>query len=364
MKSKWILLVSMIFSMSAQASLKIVEEVRVIDPSHVYLKLLSRNPELVIDHVSSLGYEVYGPEGLRNYLNTVRVPYLAAIAPTMTTRGADYPSPEESTKAVVDLAARFPSLITLTEIGKSVEGRSLTFARVTAPVDQGTPLLNRPEFKYVANMHGDEIIGRDMMVKLIEDLASHYGTDARITNILNTTQIYILNSMNPDGAFHQTRANAHGVDLNRSFPDFTTTDNQNTSNGREPEIQAVMNFQAAHHFKLSANFHGGSEVVNYPWDTEADLFPLDNLVQKISLDYSKRVSYIYNSTEFVHGITNGYAWYEVDGGMQDWSYNWYKDLQLTIELTTIKWPAFSTLAGTYQDNRDALLALMDDIYQF
>jgi hypothetical protein len=105
-------------------------------------------------------------------------------------------------------------------------------------------------------------------------------------------------------------------------------------------------------------------VVNYPWDTEADLFPLDNLVQKISLDYSKRVSYIYNSTEFVHGITNGYAWYEVDGGMQDWSYNWYKDLQLTIELTTIKWPAFSTLAGTYQDNRDALLALMEDIYQF
>jgi uncharacterized protein YeaC (DUF1315 family) len=350
-------------AVSAHATAKLTQDVRVLDPNHTHLKLLSQNPELVIDHVSSAGYEVYGPEGLRTYLESVNVPYYEAKAPVVS-RGADYPSPEDSTKAVQALAARFPNLITLIEIGKSVEGRSLTFARVTAPDGQGTPLANRPEFKYIANMHGDEIIGRDMMVKLIEDLASNYGTDSRITTILNTTQVYILNSMNPDGAFHKTRANAHGTDLNRSFPDFTTSDNQNTSNGREPEIQAVMKFQAAHHFKLSANFHGGSQVVNYPWDTQAALFPLDNLVQKLSLDYAKRVPYIYNSTEFTHGITNGYAWYEVDGGMQDWSYNWYKDLQLTIELTTTKWPAYSTLSTTYGENRDALLALIEDIYQF
>jgi hypothetical protein len=365
MNSKWILSAALVFAMSsAHASVKISQDVQVVDPSHLYLKQLSANPEIIIDHVSSLGYEVYGPEGLRTYLTSIGASFLESKAPASGRAAAAYPTAEQSTQAVLDLARKYPNLITATEIGKSVEGRSLTFVRITAPADQGSAMADRPEFKYIANMHGDEIVGRELMVKLIEDLASNYGTDQRITNILNSTQVYILNSMNPDGFTHKVRANAHGVDLNRSFPDFTTSDNQNTSNGREPEIQAIMKFQAAHHFKLSANFHGGSQVVNYPWDTQAQLFPLDNLVQKLSLDYAKRAAYIYNSTEFQHGITNGYAWYEVDGGMQDWSYNWYQDLQLTIEITNTKYPAYSTIAASYTANRDAMLALIEDIHTF
>ena len=267
-------------------------------------------------------------------------------------------------KAIQSTAQKFPSLVSLTEIGKSVEGRSLTFARVTAPDSDANPISKRPEFKYIANMHGDEIMGRELMVLLIQELASQYGKDTRITKLMDSVQIYIMASMNPDGATHQTRYNAHGVDLNRSFPDFTTEDNTNTIDGREPEIQAVMKFQAAHHFKLSANFHGGSEVVNYPYDTEADLFPLDNLVKKLSLDYASQVPYIFASTEFHQGITNGYAWYEVNGGMQDWSYHWHNDLQLTIELTNAKWPAFSTVASIYQLNRNALITLIEDTLQF
>ena len=73
----------------------------------------------------------------------------------------------------------------MTVIGKSVEGRNLTFVRITAPANQGTVLQDRPEFKYIANMHGDEIVGRELMVSLIDDLASKYGTDSRITDILN-----------------------------------------------------------------------------------------------------------------------------------------------------------------------------------
>jgi len=213
----------------------------------------------------------------------------------------------------------------------------------------------------VANMHGDEIVGRELMIKLIEDLAKNYGSDNRITKLLDSVQIYIMPSMNPDGALKHQRANANGVDLNRSFPDFTTSDNQNTQRNREPEIQAMMKFQSQHHFVLSANFHGGAEVVNYPYDTEEDVFPLDNLVKTMSLNYSRNIPYFWNSKEFEHGITNGYKWYEVDGGMQDWSYHWHGDLQLTIELTNTKWPAYSTVDRTYQDNRNSLLGYIEEI---
>ena len=49
--------------------------------------------------------------------------------------------------------------------------------------------------------------------------------------------------------------------------------------------------------------------------------------------------------------------------MQDWSYHWYNDLQVTIELTKTKWPALNTIQKSYAANRDALLAYIEDLAQ-
>ena len=119
-------------------------------------------------------------------------------------------------------------------------------------------------------MHGDEIVGRELMVLLLKYLTSEYKTNnERIVNLINTTEIYIIPSMNPDGALRRTRGNGDWVDLNRDFPDFTTRDNENSPHGREMETRSVMEWQKSRNFSLSANFHGGAEVVNYPWDTIA-----------------------------------------------------------------------------------------------
>ncbi len=362
MKSKYSLLVLAIAFMGTTAfagiSAPITHGYQVVDPHKGNLRFLQKaHPEFVIDHVTSLGYEVYGPEGMQLELNRLGFSFAPLVKPLKSV-AQSYPSPEAIIQKMVLLQKKYPNLISLIEIGKTVEGRSLVFAKVTAPGS-----ANRPEFKYVANMHGDEIVGREMMVMLIEDLASNYGTDARVTKLLQSFQIYIMPSMNPDGAFHRVRQNAHNVDLNRSFPDFTTSDNVNTSENREPEIQAMMNFQSKHQFKLSANFHGGSEVVNYPWDAQAAANPNDAFFKKISLDYAKNVPYIYNSSEFPQGITNGYAWYQVLGGMQDWSNHWYNDLQVTIELTGTKYPDYSAVVPTYNANREALVGYIEQMYQ-
>ena len=220
---------------------------------------------------------------------------------------------------------------------------------------------NRPEFKYIANMHGDEIVGREILVRFIKECTESYGVDPTLTTLLDKYQIHILVSMNPDGAATATRSNANRVDLNRDFPDFSTSDNKDTPKNRQPETQAVMKWQDQHKFILSANFHGGSEVVNYPWDTIPNRFPEDSLVKDLSLEYAKNAPYIAASTYFENGITNGFNWYEVNGGMQDWSIYWRKDFQITIELSNEKWPAYSSIEYYYEQNRPALIKLIERI---
>lgn len=318
-------------------------------------ELIKSRPELTIDHIKSDGYEVYGPPGTAQFLKSNKIKFSPQDVASSKTRSA-YPTPEEIEKELKTLAQKFPQTARLFSIGKSAKGRDLWVMKISRNVNVDD---KRPEFKFIANMHGDEIVGRELMVRLIRDLLINDNKDPQVTNLMNNLQIYIMPSMNPDGAANGTRGNSKYIDLNRNFPDFSTSDNVDKTDGRQPETIAVMNWQKSRNFKLSANFHGGAEVVNYPWDTSPEAYKEEYLVKELSLEYAGLASYIGTSTAFENGITNGYAWYEVNGGMQDWSIFYRGDVQLTVELSDEKWPDYSKVDYYWQQNRPALLRFME-----
>ena len=342
-------------------SVVIEEELFVVGHHPELVRELAQTQTLSVDHVDSHGFEVYGPRGTTQFLKDKGVLFydMKSNAKNKDVDWTSYPTFEQITAKMQEFATRYPNIAKLSSIGKSVQGRDLWVLKISDNV--GTDEVE-PEFKYISSMHGDEITGRELTIRLIDEMLTKYGSDAQITELINNTELYIMPSMNPDGSQLRQRGNARGIDLNRHFPE-AVRNQPNVTTGKQPEVAAVMNFQASRNFSMSANFHGGTIVANYPWDAKYEAFPLDALVQEISLAYSELNPEMTSSSEFARGITNGAAWYVVEGGMQDWSYVWYNDLQVTIELSHQKWPNYSTIPGFYRSNRDSMLRYAELIHQ-
>lgn len=277
-----------------------------------------------------------------------------------------YPTHEEITALLEEFADSYPHLCRLESIGSSVQGRELWILKVTDHPDLEE---DEPECKLISTIHGSETLGTVLSLDLIHELLAGYDSDARIHNLVNEAEIWILPLMNPDGYSRtpRSRFNYNGTDLNRDFPD-RVTDPVNTTANRQPETRAVMEFSFNHPFVLSANFHTGAQVVNYPYDSSAywnipkhpDWYtPDEDVFVGNSLAYSIHNPQLYSSNVFPQGITNGLEWYQVNGGMQDWNIVWQRCMEVTIELSNVFSPPTSQLTTHWDDNHESMLSYLE-----
>ncbi|KAL8576724.1 hypothetical protein ACOMHN_025197 [Nucella lapillus] len=309
--------------------------------------------------------------------------YLALASASSGSRGSgfnfihhDHPATVGLLHAVSQKCPNITRVYNLSET--SVEGRDLIVIEITEEVQEpGKHQPKKPEFKYVGNMHGNEVVGKEMLLRLVEYLCEEYlKGNEQVTFLLKHTRIHIMPTMNPDGwqkayeeynykekgtvGWENGRANAKGLDLNRNFPDLDKImfENGKSHPGHnnhlmtvqkafekfsdlQPETRAVMRWLSEIGFVLSANLHGGDLVANYPYD--------DNAQHKASYSASP------DDATFIE-LAKSYSYFH--GKMSDPNRKLCDpDDREECKITTT-WRPTSRLEGFWQDNIWALLNFM------
>ena len=265
----------------------------------------------------------------------------------MTANWNRYPTYSTYTAMMDTFRTRYPNLCAIDTILSSTPGgHKILCAHISNNLNDNE---GKPSLFYTSTIHGDEVVGYYMMLRLINLLLTNYNTDTYITELVNNVDIWICPLHNPDGTYYTSddqinsspisiRHNLHGEDLNRSFPLAGQTI---AKPNYEPEVEAMMQFMEAHNFTLTANLHGGAEVFNYPWDSwpswqhshaDADWWEyVGHNFADTCHEYS-----LYYMWDENNGVTEGGDWYVITGSMQDY-HNWYLGTRhVTIEVSDYK----------------------------
>jgi carboxypeptidase A2 len=253
------------------------------------------------------------------------------------------------------LESTFPSVMSVTVLGQTLEGRDLHLVELLGPNASG-PV---PTIVLTGGQHAREWQAHMTVMNLVETLASGYGVDPRITQILDRVRIYIAPMTNPDGFVHTWttdrlwRKNRNpaggacgpppwacpepgsecgwgpGVDLNRNWgwawggnpsdADPCGSTYRGTAAFSEAETQAVATFAQGLSPPPVAylDIHAFSQVILVPWSYSRDPPPFDALHREIAQDMSDGMLSVHGKTYQV-GTGVELLGYFTFGGADDW----------------------------------------------
>ncbi|GAA2721015.1 M14 family metallopeptidase [Streptomyces luteosporeus] len=193
-----------------------------------------------------------------------------------------------------ETARTHPALTKVVSIGKTVRGQDILAVKVSKDAGR-TPDGARPAVLYMSNQHAREWITPETNRRLLHHVLDRYGKDARVTRLVDRTELWFLLSANPDGYDYTFQSPAtrlwrknlrdndgdgriaagDGVDLNRNFPYKWGYDNDGSSPrpasetyrgpapASEPETRALDAFEKRHDFVYAVNYHSAAELLLY-----------------------------------------------------------------------------------------------------
>ena len=276
-----------------------------------------------------------------------------------------YPTYTAYENMMFQFATDHPDMCEIIDLGTLPSNRKILIAHINNGSGAG-----KPKFLYTSTIHGDETTGWMLMLRWIDYLLEN-PTLPECANILNNIDLYVGPNTNPDGTYHggnntvngATRYNANGVDMNRNYAD--------PHGGAHPdgepyaqETEWMMQFAQENNFVMGANYHGGAEVMNYPWDNTHTLHADDAWWQLVSLEYvslCRQVSSSYMTDTYSNGITNGAAWYMIGGGRQDYMNGYAQCREETIECSSTKKPSASQMPNFWNINKNAIFAYANQV---
>jgi len=305
---------------------------------------------------------------------------------------ANYHSYQEMSDETAAIANAYPSIVTRQSIGTSYEGSRQIWALKIS--DNVTTDEAEPEVLFTHNQHAREHLTVEMAMYLLNELTGKYGTDSRITNIVNSREIWIVPSMNPDGAeydvatgtYRMWRKNrqpnagstAVGTDLNRNWDwqwgccggssgTFSSETYRGPTPFSAPETQHVRDFvnsrvvDGKQQITAAIDFHTYSELVLWPYGyTTADTAP------GLTLDDRNALAALGTDMAQTNGYTPEQAsdLYITDGSIDDWLWGKHKIFGYTFEMyPTTATPGFyppdEVIPAQTSRNREAVLRLAE-----
>ncbi|ROO86199.1 zinc carboxypeptidase [Actinocorallia herbida] len=275
------------------------------------------------------------------------------------TADASYHNYAEMTAEINALVAAHPSIVQKLSVGTSYEGRDIILLKIS---DNVATDESEPEVMFTHHQHAREHLTVEMALYTLHQLLDNYGTDSRITTLVDSREIWLLPDLNPDGgeydiatgAYRSWRKNRQpntgssnvGTDLNRNWAYLwgccggsSGTTSSETYRGPSaesaPEVKKVADFVRSRRvggvqqLKAAIDFHTYSQLVLWPYGyTTADL--------GTGLTQDDRDAHAALGQNMA--ATNGYTpeqasdLYITDGTINDWLWGSEKVFNYTFEM--------------------------------
>lgn len=275
-------------------------------------------------------------------------------------------------------AVSYPAVVgPKVSIGTSVEGRPIWAVKVS---DNPGTAEAEPRVLIDALHHAREPTSMQSAIYLLDVLATGYGVDPEITDLVDAREIWFVPVVNPDGyVFNETtspsggglwRKNRRvhaggciGVDLNRNYPFQWGVDDLGSSPApcsesyrgaaplSEPESLALDQFVAQQGFAAVCSLHAHGRQILYPFGY-APITPAsaDGYAEH-AIDFADPSGYLAGSIQDVLQLP-------ANGNAVDHHHAMHGARAWTIEVGGDFWPPVAEMAATAISNQETLLRLI------
>ncbi|WP_030232966.1 M14 family metallopeptidase [Streptomyces sp. NRRL S-455] len=311
----------------------------------------------------------------------------------------DFPSADskyhnyaEMTSEINSIVSANPSIASRRVIGKSYQGRDIVAVKISDNVGSDE---SEPEVLFTHHQHAREHLTVEMALYLMRELTSDYGSDSRVTGMVNNREIWIVPDINPDGgeydiatgSYRSWRKNRQpnsgssyvGTDLNRNWNyrwgccggssgSASSDTYRGTAAESAPEVKVVADFVRSRvvggkqQIRAAIDFHTYSELVLWPFG-----YTYSDTTTGMTADDHAAFKAIGQKMAASNGYTAEQSsdLYITDGSIDDYLWGAHKIFGYTFEMYPRSggggfYPPDEVIERETSRNRDAVLQLLEN----
>ncbi|MCP2257008.1 Murein tripeptide amidase MpaA [Streptoalloteichus tenebrarius] len=270
---------------------------------------------------------------------------------------SNYHNYTELTAELRNTASSHSSIAALSSVGKSHQGRDLWLLKISdnVAVDE-----DEPEVLFTCNQHAREHLTVEMCLRIVQRFTTQYATDPAIKKFVDTREIYVISSVNPDGAEYDVASGRYqgwrknrqpaggsvGTDPNRNWGykwgccggssgSASSETYRGPSAFSAPETARVRDFVNSRvvggkqQITAHIDFHTYSELILWPYG-----YTYDDTAPGLSADDARTFSALGRQMAQTNGYTPQQSsdLYVTDGSVNDWMWGQHKIWSYTFEM--------------------------------